>query len=148
MPTLEDAILLATQKHAGQKDKAGEAYILHPLRVMFRVRDLGGSETAQIAAVLHDVIEDCNTSASDLRDLGYPEEVLSALDAVTKRPHEHGTDQYLSFVRRAAIHPIGRLIKYADLEDNLNPRRLKQLSVKDLDRYNRYLEAWKLVTSQ
>jgi len=147
MPTLESAIALAVQKHAGQKDKAGEAYILHPLRVMFRVRDLGGNTHAQMAAVLHDVVEDTGTSLDDLHTLGYPPEVVDAIEAVTKRDSEHGPDQYLAFVKRAATHPLGKLIKQADLEDNLNPRRLTAMTQKDLDRYNRYLEAWHLLVN-
>jgi hypothetical protein len=56
---LERAIEVAVVCHAGQVDKNGEAYILHPLRVMLAVREGGGSLEQQAAAVLHDVIEDC-----------------------------------------------------------------------------------------
>jgi (p)ppGpp synthase/HD superfamily hydrolase len=53
---LDKAILVASTAHQGQIDKAGEPYILHPLRVMFTRR----TETERICAVLHDVIEDTN----------------------------------------------------------------------------------------
>lgn len=53
---LDKAILIASTAHQGQMDKAGEPYILHPLRVMFTRR----TETERICAVLHDVIEDTN----------------------------------------------------------------------------------------
>ncbi len=55
MSTLERAITIAATAHAGQIDKAGAPYILHPLRVMLRVT----TEAERITAVLHDVIEDC-----------------------------------------------------------------------------------------
>ena len=53
-PTLEDAISLAAKAHRGRKDKAGAAYILHPVRVMLRMR----TKEERIVAVSHDVIED------------------------------------------------------------------------------------------
>ena len=54
MPTLEEAIALATEAHRGRTDKNGAPYILHSLRVMTRMQ----SETDTIVAVLHDVVED------------------------------------------------------------------------------------------
>ena len=54
MPTLEDAIALAVEAHRGQRDKAGQTYILHPLRVMLRLE----TEAERMAAILHDVVED------------------------------------------------------------------------------------------
>src|SRR5207249_10907110 len=50
--TLEDAIIFAADLHRGQRDKAGEPYILHPLRVALRVR----TDRERLAAVLHDVV--------------------------------------------------------------------------------------------
>ena len=38
MSTIEKAIALAARKHAGQKDKAQQPYIFHPLRLMFKVK--------------------------------------------------------------------------------------------------------------
>src|SRR5260370_39001723 len=79
MPTLEDAIALAMKAHLGQKDKAGEPYILHPLRVMFRL-GWDAPEAAKIAAVLHDVVEDSKGKGTfaDLLRLGYVEEGIDA----------------------------------------------------------------------
>jgi (p)ppGpp synthase/HD superfamily hydrolase len=145
MATLEEALALAVRKHAGQRDRAGQPYVLHPLRVMFRVRELGGSEAAQIAAVLHDVVEDCGTTLADLRALGFSDEVVAAVDAVTKRADEQGADNYLRFVARAVGHPLGRLIKRADLEDNMDVRRLEAFGEKDRVRLENYLKAYRMV---
>ncbi len=71
MPTLEDAIALAVEAHRGQKEKTGEPYILHPLRVMFRVE----TEIERVVAVLHDVIEDTGRTPDNLRALGFSAEV-------------------------------------------------------------------------
>ncbi len=147
MSLLETAISLAVEKHRGQVDKSGEPYILHPLRVLMRVRELGGSEAAQCAAVLHDVAEDCNVSLDDLRAAGFTDDTLAAIDAVTKRADEHGDAGYAAFVDRAAADPLARLVKIADLEDNMDPRRLCEISESTLRRMERYRLAWKRLTS-
>jgi (p)ppGpp synthase/HD superfamily hydrolase len=79
--TLEDAIGLAVYAHRGQRDKSGEPYILHVLRVMLRQE----AETARIAAVLHDVLEDTSVTLADLRQAGYSDAVCTALDCLTRR---------------------------------------------------------------
>ena len=53
-PALEDAILLAAESHRGKKDKVRHPYVLHVLRVMFRLE----SDEERIVGVLHDVVED------------------------------------------------------------------------------------------
>ena len=134
MPTLEDAIALAVQAHRGQVDKAGQPYILHPLRMLFRLE----SEEERIVAVLHDVIEDTPTTPADLRALGYTEEILQALECVTRRPDE----TYEEFIERARANPLARRVKLADLEDNMDLRRMRALSDHDQERLQRYLQAW------
>ncbi len=135
MPTLEDAILLAVQAHRGQVDKVGQPYIVHPLRVMLRLE----GEAAQMVGVLHDVIEDTNISFDDLRAQGYSEVVLEALDCVTRRPDE----TYEQFIDRARANPLARQVKRADLEDNMDIRRLPVITDKDTERLNRYIAAWR-----
>lgn len=135
MPTLEHAIALAANAHRGQLDKSGQPYILHPLRVMFRCQ----TDAQRIVAVLHDVIEDTPTTPDDLRRLGYPDEILAALDCLTKRQGE----PYEAFVERAAANPIARAVKIADIEDNLDLRRLPGVSDADVARLARYVKAWR-----
>ena len=111
MSTLERAIVIAAEAHAGMTDKAGAPYILHPLRMMM---DLTSAED-RIVAVLHDVCEDCpGWTFERLRGEGFSEEILAALDSVTKREGE----PYEEFALRAAANPIGRRVKLADLRDN------------------------------
>ena len=118
MSTLEKAISLAVRAHEGQVDKAGAPYLLHPLRVMLRMV----TEEEMIVAVLHDVAEDASVSLQDLRRMGYTENVVEAIESVTRRHHE----PYEEFIRRVAANPIGRKVKVADLEDNMDLSRLKQ----------------------
>src|SRR3954463_7298848 len=99
-PTLEDAIHLAVTAHRGQRDKVEQPYILHPLRVMFRLN----TETERIVGVLHDLVEDTKYKLEDLRGMGYPEEIIQALDGVTRRDGE----LYEAFVLRSKANLISR----------------------------------------
>ena len=136
--TLEDAIALAVEAHKGQREKNGQPYILHPLRVMFTCR----TETERIVAVLHDVVEDTGRSFDDLRRLGFSEEAIAALDCVTKREGEN----YEQFVERSASNPIARQVKMADLQDNMDVRRLPAMGEREFERLVKYLKAWKRLT--
>lgn len=131
--TLERAIAIAATAHVGQVDKGGAPYILHPLKVMLRMNSL----EERIVAVLHDVVEDCGISLDDLRKEGFSEDVLSAIESVTKVPGE----SYEDFVERAAQNPIGRVVKLADLEENSDLSRIPSPSWVDLERIEKYRRA-------
>jgi (p)ppGpp synthase/HD superfamily hydrolase len=137
--TIEDAITIAAQAHKGQKDKAGSPYLLHPLRMMLQMN----SDAAMMAAVLHDVVEDTDWTLARLREAGFPGEVLEAVDCLTHRDGE----SYQEFVERVRTNPIARQVKVADLEDNMNIRRMNQLGAKDLERLEKYHQAWRVLTN-
>ena len=134
MATLERAIAIAATAHAGQKDRSGAPYILHPIRLMMGVESM----ESKIVAVLHDVVEDTDWTFERLRAEGFTDSVLTALDCVTRRE----TETYEEFVERSRVNPIARPVKLADLEDNMNVRRLDALKEKDLARLERYHRAW------
>ncbi len=135
MSTFARAIEIAVAAHAGQADKAGAPYILHPLRVMLALED----EEDQIVGVLHDVIEDCpGWTPERLRAEGFSEAVLVALAHVTKLSDD---EDYAAFIARATLNPIARRVKRADLLDNLDVRRLPAVSEKDGQRLTKYLAA-------
>jgi hypothetical protein len=143
MATLEKAIELAARAHAGQRDKNGLSYVLHPLRVMMRQQ----SEEAMIVAVLHDTIEDTTLTMDDLRKAGFSEYVLEAVKLVTRDEK----DSYADFVAKCVAHPLARAVKLADLEDNsrhdrtlLRPRSLSR----DLKRIARYQLSYKFLTGE
>ena len=139
MADLEEAIRIAVEAHRGQKDRAGAPYILHPLRMMLRAR----TDAERMAAVLHDVVEDTPWTLDDLRARGFPEQVIDAVDGLTRRPGE----EYDAFVERAAAHPVARRVKLADIEDNLDLRRLDAVAARDLDRLDRYLRAFRRLSA-
>ncbi|MDO5673556.1 MAG: HD domain-containing protein [bacterium] len=130
MSTLERAIAIALQAHAGQKDKGGEPYILHPLRVMLAMQD----ETGRIAAVLHDVAEDSDITLDVLRAEGFSEEIIQALKHLSKAPGESRLDA----AERAAKHPLARAVKLADNSDNADISRIPEPTVKDYARLEEY----------
>lgn len=118
MISLEEATELARQAHAGQTDKAGADYFHHLIAVRDALEPYGAD--AQIAGVLHDVIEDTRVTADDLREAGVPEHVITAIESVTRREGE----PYMDMVRRAAADPLGRLVKLADNRHNADETRL------------------------
>ena len=138
MSTLERAIALAARAHEGQLDKAGAPYILHPLRIMLQLR----KSDEQMAAVLHDVVEDCGWTLDQLRKEGFSETVVAAVDSVTNRAGE----KYEDFVLRASKDPIGRLIKLADLQDNCDLSRIANPTDKDFERIEKYKRAIAAIT--
>lgn len=131
--TLEHAIAIAAGAHAGQVDKGGSPYILHALRVMLKVH----SPEERIVAVLHDVVEDCDISLDELREEGFSETVLQAIDSLTRRQGE----AYEEFIARAAQNPIGRVVKLADLEENSDLSRIANPGWDDLERVEKYRRA-------
>ena len=131
---LARAIEIAAAAHATQVDKGGAPYVLHPLRMMMKQT----TEAAMIAAVLHDVVEDTPWTPEALRAEGFPEQVLEAVACLTKREGE----DYAAFIARAGANPIARVVKLADLEDNMDLRRIPDPLQKDLDRLAKYRRSW------
>jgi (p)ppGpp synthase/HD superfamily hydrolase len=122
-PAISEADTLAERAHFGQVDKAGNPYIDHPRAVAKILADKGLGDNAVMAGLLHDVVEDTDVTLDDLREAGYPEEVVRAVDSVTRRADE----TYMDLIRRAAADPLGRLVKLADNENNSDPARLALL---------------------
>ncbi len=136
MSTLERAIEIAYLVHEGQKDKSDADYIHHPLRVMER----GKTVIEKICGVLHDVVEDSDWTAEDLRNEGFSEEVISVIKCLSK---ETENEDYDVFIERVAKDPIAIRVKLNDLLDNMDITRLNELNEKDLNRLNKYLRAYR-----
>ncbi len=137
MSLLEKAVEIAVSAHAGQVDKAGKPYILHPLRLMMRME----TEPDMIAAVLHDVIEDSDWTIQRLRDQGFADEIVETLVCLTRIKDE----TYDEFIERILKNPAAMRVKQVDLEDNMDIRRLGQIESKDTARIKKYHKAWKLL---
>ena len=138
---LERAIEIAVSAHKGVKDKGGNPYILHPLRVMLSLN----SEEEKIVGVLHDVVEDAEDwTFEKLQDEGFSTQILEGLQSVTKTSEDENYDE---FVQRALANTIGRQVKIADIKDNLDVTRLEILSEKDVKRLQSYKKSLKILQS-
>jgi (p)ppGpp synthase/HD superfamily hydrolase len=132
---LDHAIAIARQAHQGQVDKAGKPYIEHPLRVMEACQD---DPMAAMAAVLHDVAEDCpEWPIERLEAEGFPEPVIEALDLLCHRKET----PYLAYIAAIKANPIAKRVKLADLEDNMDLGRLDNPGPKDRQRLVKYMAA-------
>lgn len=128
---LDKAILIATKAHQNQVDKAGKPYILHPIRVMMKMEN----ETEQIVAILHDVLEDCSDyDEESLITEGFSSEVVEALSVLNRNNYP----DYQAYIWNVDRNPIARVVKIADLEDNINVLRLNILKEKDFERIKKY----------
>lgn len=133
MSNLETAIALACKVHAGQVDKSGQPYILHPLRLMLKFQ----SDDERIVAILHDAVEDGDITLDDLRQSGFSEMIVVAIDCLSKRADEG----YEDFVSRLSINALARKVKVEDIRDNLDVTRLQSIGPEDLARIAKYHKA-------
>jgi (p)ppGpp synthase/HD superfamily hydrolase len=120
---LSKCIAFAGKKHRKQIDKLGRMYIDHPLRVMMTVNTI----EEKIVAVLHDVIEDTDTTYDEIRDLDVPEYLIEALECITKRDKGKIKEPNDDYIDRVLKNPIATEVKLADLGDNMSPARLNGL---------------------
>lgn len=137
---LEKAIEIAVEAHRGQIDKAGKEYILHPMRVMLR----GRNDTEMIIGILHDVVEDTPITIDMLRLEGFSEDILAALECVTKRRGE----SYGTFIDRVLTNPLATQVKLYDMEDNMNRDRIPYPTPKDEARFRKYEKYHKVILQQ
>ena len=129
----EKAYEIAKRAHLGQIDKAGEDYIKHPEKVDSFVN----SDEEKAVAYLHDVIEDTELTLEDLREYGFSEEVLKAVDVITKKK---GQD-YQTYLNSVKENKLARVVKLADLRHNSDLTRLINITEKDIERKEKYQKA-------
>ena len=137
---IEIAIEIATEAHRGQRDKAGNDYIGHPMRVMAA----GSTPEEKIVGVLHDVVEDSDWTLEELAAEGFAPEIIEALRCLTHAEEE----PYDRYIARIKGNPLAVAVKLNDLTDNMDIRRLPYLSDKDVKRLKRYLRAYKQLTGE
>ncbi len=80
---MQKAYVYASQKHEGQLRKSGDPYFVHPVSVASVIAELRMDASSVCAALLHDVVEDCDVSAAEIEKL-FGKEVAFLVDGVTK----------------------------------------------------------------
>lgn len=128
-------IKLMFEKHKDQVDKSGIPYVFHPFHLAEQMDD----EETTITALLHDIVEDTDTTFDDLRKLGFSDNVINALKLMT---HDKNVD-YFEYVKNISKNPIARKVKIKDLEHNMDTSRLDEVTDKDLERVKKYKKCYK-----
>lgn len=140
MKLIDNCIIFATYKHAEQLDKLGSPYIYHPLRVM--LDESLTTETQKCVAICHDLLEDTTTTIEELHKIGMPDDMITIVVALTHIKNEPNT----AYWQRILDEPSGdaRLIKIADIKDNLSESRMSHLpeevQTRLKEKYNRALQ--------
>jgi (p)ppGpp synthase/HD superfamily hydrolase len=129
---LGKVLVLATNAHAGQFDRGGNPYILHPIKVMHYLKT--DDEELQCIALLHDVIEDTKTTWQDLQDIGCTSRVIAGVRVLTKMPGQ----TYDEYKNEVFANLDAMRVKSCDLRHNTDIRRLKGITQKDIDRIAKY----------
>lgn len=125
MSAYTEALLLAIDRHGEQVDKSGMPYILH----LICVSQKGETDAEMITGVLHDILEDTDTTIAELMEEFGPI-ITEAVILLTKKPHEPNEQYY----RRIRKNPLALTVKINDIEDNMDSRRLEKLPVEEQDR--------------
>lgn len=141
MQAEEKLIEVLIEKFRDKTDKGGKPYIEH----IFRVAE--EAEVIQVGSyltgLLHDVLEDTDLTADDLYLLGVGNAVINRVTALTKN-HDECYGTYINRIKKYAKKYNDKIIlavKIADLNDNLNISRLKNIQDRDFIRLKRYFFA-------
>lgn len=136
---LSKATAIAIEAHRGQVDKTGMPYLGHIMRVM----NAGRTIDEKICGVLHDLVEDTDWSFEQLKEEGFPIHIIEALRCVTKLSDD---EPYNDFIKRIKINPLAVAVKINDLTDNMDIRRLNDITESDINRLKKYHSAYKELT--
>ncbi len=144
---LDEAFAFAYEKHKGQKRASGESYIIHPIEVAKIVNQFYVDESSLIAALLHDVLEDTQTTEDEIKEK-FGEDVLFLVKALTKiskikykSTEENQADNFRKMIVAMASDLRVILIKLADRLHNmrticyLNEEKQKRIARETLDIY-------------
>ena len=128
----ELALQIAKEAHAGQVDKAGKDYILHPMTVASYM----DTDVEKTIAYLHDVLEDTSVTVDELRN-HFSNEIVDTVITLTHRKDE----SYFEYIQRISKSKLAKKVKVADLLHNLDITRIKEPTKHDYERLEKYKKA-------
>lgn len=133
------ALALCFEAHKEQVDKSGLPYVFHPFHLAEQMK----TENETITALLHDVVEDTDTSLEDLSKMGFDVSVIEALSLLT---HQEGVD-YFDYVREISKNEIAKAVKIADLTHNSTLERFNYCEITpwDIERQQKYFKALEIL---
>lgn len=127
------AMTISFNAHKNQLDKGGMPYVFHPFHVAEQMKD----EYTTCVALMHDIVEDTPVTLENLRENGFPDEIINAIDAMT---HKDGVP-YFDYIKIIKNDPIASAVKLADLEHNMDITRLDHPTESDYQRLEKYKKA-------
>ena len=141
-PLTKKALKLSFDSHKNQTDKTGMPYVFHP----FHLAESMDDEISTVCALLHDVVEDTETTLEDLSEMGFPTEVIEVLTLLT---HADGVP-YMDYVRAIAKNPTATKVKIADLKHNSDLSRMDEDMIDEyaLKRTEKYKAALAILSSE
>jgi (p)ppGpp synthase/HD superfamily hydrolase len=142
------ALSIAEKAFAGKKDKAGKPYIDHLKRVeartleIYRIKnDKTHEDAISSIALLHDILEDCPEWTEKILSHIFPINIVSSVKRLTRCDDQ----EYTNYIINVYNDGFCRIVKTADLEDNMNTTRLKELTDVDIERLKKYHMAYRIL---
>lgn len=131
LPDYERADVIVEAMFKGVKDKEGKPYIEH-LRF---VSDAQPTEDGKIVGLLHDLIEDTDTSVFELQQVGFSDRILYSLLLLSKT---EGTT-YTEYIDKIILSndEVAIRVKEADMRNNMDPERIAKLSPEYQEKFNK-----------
>ena len=138
-PLTKKAMRVAFEAHKNQTDKSDIPYIYHPIHLAEQMKD----EITTAVALLHDVVEDTCITFGQLSEMGFSEDVITALRLLT---HDKKVP-YMDYIKEIKNNPIARAVKLEDLKHNSDVSRLDVVDEIALERIQKYKQAIELLLS-
>lgn len=153
---------LVREKFKDKKDRGNHPYIHHLEYVLDKMYESRKAECGYdtnstlwlfwtkccIVGILHDILEDTPTTISELRDIGCDDEIIRAIQILTRDDDKKSVSDYIEYIKKVKENPIARRVKIADLESNMDITRLSKLSDHDLERLKKYFYSWKYLKDE
>ena len=131
---IDKSLGIITNLFNDKLDKGNSPYVLHLLKVYQGVN----TNEEKIVALLHDVLENTDTTMDDLKELGYSKEIIDTIVVLTKKKGE----DYRDYIERIinSGDKIAMNVKLSDLKCNMDIKKIKNPTTNDYERIHKRYE--------